>query len=120
MFCACAADAASADGLDWVTRSCYPALVGYFPGPTSTHRSSSLPFEAQAELNQARVKCIADLPHPALVEAVFRQLEVRVIEHVEKLCAKLQVHGLVEGKSLAMAKSTLTYRGPRRHLMMFS
>ncbi len=48
-----------------------------------------LPLEAQAELNQARVKCIADLAHPALVEAVFRQLEVRMIEQVKELRAEL-------------------------------
>jgi hypothetical protein len=32
----------------------------------------ALPLEAQAELNQTRVECIADLAYPALVEAVFR------------------------------------------------
>lgn len=31
-----------------------------------------LPLEAQAELNQPWIKCIADLAHPALVKLVFR------------------------------------------------
>ena len=57
-----------------------------------------LPLEAQAELNQARVICIADLAHPSLVEAVFRQLEVCVIEGVEELRAELRSPPLRDGK----------------------
>jgi hypothetical protein len=55
-------------------------------------------LEAQAELNQARVKCISDFAHSAaLIQSIFRQLEVRVIEQVKKLCAELHSSALLEG-----------------------
>ena len=67
---------------------------------TLTSYGSLLPLETQAQLNQARVIGIADLAHGALVEAVFRQLEVCVIEKVEELCAELHSPALREGKIL--------------------
>ena len=48
-----------------------------------------LPLEAQAELNQAGVVCIADLAHRALIQPIFRQHEICVIEQVEELRAEL-------------------------------
>ena len=48
-----------------------------------------LPLKAQAELNQAGVVCIADLAHRALIQPIFRQHEICVIEQVEELRAEL-------------------------------
>jgi len=55
-------------------------------------------LETQTELNQARVICIADLAHRSLVEAVFRQLEVCVIEEVEELGVVLPLFAVSESE----------------------
>src|SRR5262249_14947069 len=67
-------------------------------------RSQPLPFlplHAQAELNQPRVECVADGSRSsALVEAILGQLEVGVIECVEKLRAELHAAAFPKGEVL--------------------
>jgi len=55
-----------------------------------TSYGSLLPSETQGDLNQAGVVCIALLVHRAgLVQVIFRQHKIRMIEQVEKLRSEL-------------------------------